>query len=447
MGGGVFGLGAELNTTAARTPYKEMVDKIYRELTILGLISFGTFLFLQSKTAVDHDILIAFEFSHIVIFFAALNFVLSAVGMMYLNSRIKREIDVASMLDTDILVKRFEENKASLTGWRIFFSQDAQKLKYDIRFKAYNMFFCDHYKFPVSAFDFSSYMREVLDKHVTKLLEVEISSWFFLCVLLCINIIRSEIVASSSGCDGDGDGDGDSDGDSDSDSDSDTSGRRFLANSTSSRCGGNDGLLFFMATGWAMLLSVCFLKLVAMRSESHLLKLMGCGNLELCIDYMKRVEKKLLAEEALLVELHKKRQGGDVDLKDEEEKTQTFTELSFNGNGAAPKVGQVAVSSKRKAELLSALKAEPSSNHLHPKQNSEHQHHHQHHHDPVKDDAILGAIVAGVSTVGKVLAPTSLRNLSASGRRPSSSSNEDPFAVPEDSPKSTPHRAVSQYRS
>ena len=72
--GSVFGMGADLNSLAASvslmaiigftvffeigtmrldkilrgTPYKEMVDKIYRELTILGLISFGVFVTLQS---------------------------------------------------------------------------------------------------------------------------------------------------------------------------------------------------------------------------------------------------------------------------------------------------------------------------------------------------------------------------------------------------------------
>lgn len=83
-----------------------MVEKIYRELTVLGLISFGTFLLLQSKLEIDQEILIAFEFSHIVIFFAAINFVLSAVGMMYLNAKIKREIDYAAAIDTTELVER-----------------------------------------------------------------------------------------------------------------------------------------------------------------------------------------------------------------------------------------------------------------------------------------------------------------------------------------------------
>ena len=71
------------------TPYKEMVDKIYRELTILGLISFGVFLTLQSGSERNTDYLLAFEFSHIVIFFAALCFVASAVFMMFMNKRIK----------------------------------------------------------------------------------------------------------------------------------------------------------------------------------------------------------------------------------------------------------------------------------------------------------------------------------------------------------------------
>lgn len=61
-----------------------------------------------------------------------------------------------------------------------------------MEYKVFNVFFCKTYGLPLSVFDFASYMREVLDKHVTDMIEVEVSSWVLLCVALCFNVIRHE---------------------------------------------------------------------------------------------------------------------------------------------------------------------------------------------------------------------------------------------------------------
>ena len=134
-------------------------------------VSFGTFLFIQSKTEIDHDLLIAFEFSHIVIFFAAMIFVVGSTFMMILNQRIKRHIDVTAAHSSEGLAKSYEARKGDMVGWRGYLPKNRQ-LRLTIEFKVYNLFFCDHYQFPLSAFDFPSYMREILDKNVTNLLEV-----------------------------------------------------------------------------------------------------------------------------------------------------------------------------------------------------------------------------------------------------------------------------------
>ena len=93
------------------SPYKEMVDKIYKELTILGFLSFGVFMFVQSKVEVDQDIFVAFEFSHIVIFFAALFFIVEAFLLMLLNQKLKQKIDQASALSSADLLERYEKEK------------------------------------------------------------------------------------------------------------------------------------------------------------------------------------------------------------------------------------------------------------------------------------------------------------------------------------------------
>ena len=140
MGGSIFGLGSSLNVQAASisliaivaftvifelgthkldhhlegSPYKEMVDKIYKELTILGFISFGVFMFIQSEAEVDQDIFLAFEFSHIVIFFAALFFIIEAFFLMALNQKLKTNIDMAVALSSEDMLKRFGTEKNAM---------------------------------------------------------------------------------------------------------------------------------------------------------------------------------------------------------------------------------------------------------------------------------------------------------------------------------------------
>ena len=63
-----------------------------------------------------------------------------------------------------------------------------------MEYKVFNIFFCEQYQLPLSVFDFPCYIREVLDKQVVNLIEVDISSWLFLVVFLIFNTIRAEII-------------------------------------------------------------------------------------------------------------------------------------------------------------------------------------------------------------------------------------------------------------
>ncbi|GMI17247.1 hypothetical protein TrLO_g13394 [Triparma laevis f. longispina] len=351
MGDGVFGLGSSLNTRAAC-------------ISLILLILFTVFFEITTSRLDKH---------------------LAAVGMMYLNAKIKREIDYAAAIDTTELVER--SRRVQLGGWRGFMPQNL-KLRHDIEFKVYNMFFCDHYRFPVSAFDFPAYMREVLDRHVTSLLEVEISSWLFLCGALCVNIIRGYVEGEI--------------GDDEESTTVEGSARSLLRSlaSSSDEDKDDDGLWFFMGLGIAMLTAVSLLKFFGKRSERQLLKLMGCGDVEKCIEYLKKTEEKLLKEEEKLMDNHHKSQTLKIGSPEEEGKTQRHKRVT-SGN----------VSTSLKSELLSAFKAGAGEDDVFqaeggdsPSFNAKHG---AHQHDPVKDDVMLGVmhkhtVGAATNAVAKV---------------------------------------------
>jgi hypothetical protein len=146
------------------------------------------------------SIILAFEFSHIVIFFSALFFVMEAFFMMLVNQNLKSEIDKAAALTSEEILDTYEKEKKKIDSENEWFvSKHVSMMEY----KVYNIIFCEQYALPYSVFDFPCYIREVLDKEVVNLIEVDISSWLFLCIFLIFNIIRDEIIKATSSDDGD----------------------------------------------------------------------------------------------------------------------------------------------------------------------------------------------------------------------------------------------------
>lgn len=189
----------KLDHNLADTVYAEMVDKIYKELTILGVISFMVFIFLQSGAvetySIETSIVTAFEFSHVVIFFAAVVFVIESFFMMVVNDKLKQQIDAAAATSSAAILEYYEKNKASINRATSVFVPSA--FCTTMEYKALNIFFCDQYHLPLSVFDFPAYVREVLDHNILSLIEVDVSSWLVLCFLLMLLAASSEAGSAS----------------------------------------------------------------------------------------------------------------------------------------------------------------------------------------------------------------------------------------------------------
>ena len=139
MAGSVFGLGAlldveytticfiglicftimfelldeHMNEVLEGSIYFEMMQKIYKELTILGFISFGVFMAINTNSVEHGKALLAFEFAHIVIFFSAMFFILQSIAMMFLSKSLKKRTDtICASQIPDLL------NKYHSTGMR-----------------------------------------------------------------------------------------------------------------------------------------------------------------------------------------------------------------------------------------------------------------------------------------------------------------------------------------
>jgi uncharacterized membrane protein len=61
--------------------YMQMLQKLYKELMILGFISFVLTMLLQTDSITDAGQIISFEYAHFVVFFMALSLILQAVAI------------------------------------------------------------------------------------------------------------------------------------------------------------------------------------------------------------------------------------------------------------------------------------------------------------------------------------------------------------------------------
>ena len=72
----------------------QMIQKVYKELMIMGVVSFSVVMFeSQSKYSYDHEWIIAIDFVHILLFFTALFYVVHACFLISLSLYMSNQND------------------------------------------------------------------------------------------------------------------------------------------------------------------------------------------------------------------------------------------------------------------------------------------------------------------------------------------------------------------
>lgn len=92
----------------------EVLAKLYKELMLLGFISFGIFISLGSIKEVDKATLASFEYAHFVMFFLGGGIVAQTLWSIACNSRLQRDIWIACALDTSKALAAYHDKKQSL---------------------------------------------------------------------------------------------------------------------------------------------------------------------------------------------------------------------------------------------------------------------------------------------------------------------------------------------
>jgi hypothetical protein len=147
--------------------------QVYKELMIMGLLSFGIFLALNTipKEKIDNAWLLSFEFAHVVIFFIAILIVLQAAAMVYFAVCQKQFYDQVNATATLSYVQQIRSIKRAELFHMPYLTVGYGRLREAAEFKLLQHFFCKEFNLP-REFDFAAFMQLALDTNITESIEV-----------------------------------------------------------------------------------------------------------------------------------------------------------------------------------------------------------------------------------------------------------------------------------
>lgn len=184
----------------------ELFNKLKKELTMLGIVSFLTFIY-TSATNMKGTYYEAFEMSHIVILFIAFAFILQASflldfafkeGDRFIYSQRQRPVDLIEQYERMLEEGDTEEGRRVV--WFFvhapFWVPTFPNFRQNIENKLIEKLFKHQHKLD-EEFRFAHYMSKLFSKYISELGEVSPTSWFMLAILILLNIARIAIFDQS----------------------------------------------------------------------------------------------------------------------------------------------------------------------------------------------------------------------------------------------------------
>ena len=174
--------------------YNQMVQSIYKELMMMGLISFIIIMYEASQTNVSfaaHEAIVAIDFAHIILFYVTMFFVIHAFFL------------IKTSLSTAVSYRRlFAETTQNILAdveetCRNWFGKFFFQLKYlplsavrdRLEFNLIHTIFNSTYCLPEN-FDFAEYLSNSYARYSLKLIHRSLFTWLMLIVSVIANFIR-----------------------------------------------------------------------------------------------------------------------------------------------------------------------------------------------------------------------------------------------------------------
>ena len=170
-----------------------MFQKIFKELMIMGIVSFTVVMFETSRIFKSEEILLAVDVAHILLFFMALFYVVNAILLIQLcalsaaKNRKFYRLSLENVLSKMYLSRGLFEN--FLFQWSIIPGLERREM---IEFKVYEIFFKKTYSLAEN-FAFADYLIGCNQKRCIRLLDMGVFTWVIIIILSLLNYARVRI--------------------------------------------------------------------------------------------------------------------------------------------------------------------------------------------------------------------------------------------------------------
>lgn len=189
-----------LGEKARRNGYESIYEKLKKELTILGIISFTVFIYQAAAGSGQENYFVAFELAHIIVLFIAIAFIMQALLLVHYAYAGGQRLLAAIRTPFDDMVESFKDMMAApkslaaltfntLPSWLPFYP----RLRANIEYRIIEKFFLSQHPLP-AGFRFSKYATILFTDFISELGDIGPFSWACIGVFVAINYARIRIV-------------------------------------------------------------------------------------------------------------------------------------------------------------------------------------------------------------------------------------------------------------
>ena len=175
--------------------YSHMIQMIYKELMLMGLVTFCVIMYEATPTGgiseTEEDWINAIDFSHVYLFFVTFFFVMHAFYLMFMS--VWSSSSYRSMFTEKTVDLMAVLNKVKSNWWdKFLFNVKALPLcsvRNRVEFSMIHSLFVKTYLLPVD-FDFPYYLSGCFDRFALKTINRSMFTWIVLLVIVAFNFLR-----------------------------------------------------------------------------------------------------------------------------------------------------------------------------------------------------------------------------------------------------------------
>jgi hypothetical protein len=174
--------------------YSQMIQIIYKELMLMGLVTFCIIVFVASNKAESykHEVYIkGIDFSHVFLFFVTLFFVMQGFYLIIISMLTTKEYHKNLIEKTFELIVKLEKVsksyiKSLLYRYHIY---PISSIRHRVEFSLIHSIFIKTYILPKD-FDFPQYLSGCFDRFALKTIKRSLFSWMMLIFVIGMNCVR-----------------------------------------------------------------------------------------------------------------------------------------------------------------------------------------------------------------------------------------------------------------